>query len=91
MSKAIDEAAIIAVKGKSLVVSVLLTIFFGSLGLLYATIGGGLFMTIGYPLIALLIVQSAPTITILMGVFWYIICIIWGIIAVNRYNRNLVN
>ena len=91
MSKAIDEAAIIAVKGKSLVVSVLLTIFLGSLGLLYATIGGGLFMTIGYPLIALLIVQSAPTITILMGVFWYIICIIWGIIAVNRYNRNLVN
>ncbi|MDA9093522.1 hypothetical protein N9K20_01330 [Methylophilaceae bacterium] len=91
MSKAIDDAAKIAVKGKSLVVSVLLTIFFGSLGLLYATIGGGLFMTIGYPLIALLIVQSAPTITILMVVFWYMICIIWGIIAVNRYNRNLIN
>ncbi len=91
MSKAIDDAAKIAVQGKSLVVSVLLTIFFGSLGLLYATIGGGLFMTIGYPLIALLIVQSAPTITILMVVFWYMICIIWGIIAVNRYNRNLIN
>tara|TARA_B110000503_G_C6929666_1_gene322238 strand:- start:126 stop:401 length:276 start_codon:yes stop_codon:yes gene_type:complete len=91
MSKAIDDAAKIAVQGKSLVVSVLLTIFFGSLGLLYATIGGGLFMTIGYPLIAFLIVQSAPTITLLMVVFWYMICIIWGIVAVNGYNRNLIN
>jgi hypothetical protein len=90
MSKAIDEAATIAVKGKSLVVSVLLTIFFGSLGLLYATIGGGLFMTIGYPLIALLILQSAPTISILMLVFWYVISIIWGIVAVNKYNSNLL-
>ena len=91
MSKATDDAAKIIVQGKSLVVTVLLIIFLGSFGLFYATVRGGLFMTIGYPLIALLILQSAPTISILMLVFWYVISIIWGIVAVNKYNSDLLN
>ena len=90
MSKEINDAAKIVVQGKSLVASVLLTIFMGSIGLFYSTIFGGIFMTIIYPVIALLILTSAPGITILMLIFWYFICVIWGIVAVNQYNSKLV-
>ncbi|MBT4410644.1 MAG: hypothetical protein HOC82_12460 [Bacteroidetes bacterium] len=109
MSKATDDAAKIIVQGKSLVVTVLLIIFLGSFGLFYATVRGGLFMTIGYPLITFFIWKEyyaslqnthfvdAATLTT-MGfmiytplILWYVISLSWGIVAVNKYNSDLLN
>lgn len=78
-----------------------LTALIGPLGLFYATVPAVSlchFSTVATCLIlkgalgddaALMI--TAGSLLILYGGFWWIICIIWGIIAVNNYNRKIMN
>ncbi|MBW5290108.1 MAG: hypothetical protein Rsou_1486 [Candidatus Ruthia sp. Asou_11_S2] len=68
---------------KSLVVAILLTIFLGPIGLFYASVIGALIM--------LVITAIVGFITFGFGLFIpYIICIIWAIIAVNSYNKKII-
>ncbi len=68
---------------KSLVVAILLAIFLGPIGLFYASVIGALIM--------LVITAIIGFITFGFGLFIpYIICIIWAIIAVNSYNKRII-
>jgi len=68
---------------KSLVVAILLAIFLGPIGLFYASVIGALIM--------LAITAIIGFITFGFGLFIpYIICIIWAIIAVNSYNKRIL-
>ncbi len=68
---------------KSLVVAILLAIFLGPIGLFYASVIGALIM--------LVITAIVSFITLGFGLFIpYIICIIWAIIAVNSYNKKII-
>lgn len=77
-----QKVIVISSQEKSMLATVLLTIFFGPLGLFYATVSGAIIMLI---------------ITILVGVFTlgfgalitFPICIIWGIVATNSYNKKI--
>ena len=60
--------------------SFLLTLFFGPLGLLYASIGRGLFWTF---------IAVAFSWTIVVPIACWPIAIIEGYLAINRYNRNV--
>lgn len=67
---------------KSQFVGFLLTFFFGPLGLLYSSIGLGLFMT-------LLAFVIAPV--FLPGlILWWVICILVGFFSVSSYNKKQV-
>ncbi|MBM2813430.1 MAG: hypothetical protein HW421_192 [Ignavibacteria bacterium] len=72
---------------KSRGASVLLTIFFGGLGLLYATTKGGIIMTI-------VEVINLFLCFLVIGFFLlpiiHIITIVWGLKAVDSYNKELI-
>ena len=90
---------------KSLVASILLTLLFGPIGLFYASIIGGLVMTFLVPLIlavfTIFSVDNTTTDTlydsyVIIGSSWIIflilywpICILWGVISVNKYNAKI--
>ena len=68
---------------KNLVVAIFLAIFLGPIGLFYASVIGALIM--------LVITAIVGFITFGFGLFIpYIICIIWAIIAVNSYNKKII-
>ena len=69
---------------KSMGIAILLTFFFGPLGLLYATITGGVIMII------LGIIVGIVTLGLGEVIIWPI-SIIWSAVAVKKYNENLMN
>lgn len=78
-----EKNIVVTVPTKSVGVSVVLTLLFGSLGLLYSTTIGGIFM--------IFVELAAGAFTFGIGlIFTRPICIILGIIAVNRYNRRMI-
>ena len=106
---------IIAPSTKSVGLAIVLTIFFGPLGLFYASVIGGLIM-IFIPIIFLYLsytgnlsillgflkdspliheISSASvmgtliTTFIIVPLLYWLICIIWAVIAVNSYNNNV--
>jgi len=77
---------------RSIGVSILLALLFGSLGLFYSTVSGGLIMTLLFtPGIAVIFFSGHIVISILFALLYYPICIIWGIKAVKNYNQKLIN
>ena len=78
-------AAILAVgQKKSMGIALLLTFFFGPLGLLYASVGGGVI------LLLLTIVIGLVTLGIGFFVGW-IASMIWAAVAVNSHNAKIMN
>jgi hypothetical protein len=78
-----NQKQIVIVKTeKSMGVTILLTILFGPLGMLYSTITGAIVMMIVSGLVALVTLGFGLLIT-------WPICIIWAAVATNNYNRNL--
>lgn len=69
--------------------ALLLTFFFGPIGMLYATVSGGLIMFGISFLIAFLGVITAG-IGLLLYFPWYIALYVWTIVAVNKYNNPVV-
>jgi hypothetical protein len=70
---------VIAVVPKSMAASVLLTLFFGPLGLFYASVTGGVVMTIlsivvGIGTLGVGLLLTGPA------------CIVWAVVATNNYN-----
>lgn len=67
---------------KSIGLSLLLTILFGPLGLLYTTVSGAIIMFV----VSLIVF----IITFGFGVFFtWPICIIWGVLAAKNYNSKI--
>lgn len=87
---------------KSKTTAILLTFFFGPIGLLYASVSASLKMIIGFPILLFLIigfgilaeipVLSGFTVVVLLFflVFYWPISIIWASIAVDKYNRKIM-
>jgi hypothetical protein len=75
---------IIVTSTKSVGISLLLTFFFGALGMLYSTIWGAIIM--------ILVSIIVATVTLGMGLFLvWPICMIWGAIAAASYNKKLLS
>ena len=67
---------------KSMVASILLSLVFGPLGLLYASVTGGIVMLLVSVVVAIFTLGIGLLIT-------FPICIIWAVIATNTYNENI--
>jgi len=74
---------IIVTSTKSVAISLVLTFFFGALGMLYSTIWGAVIMIIVSIFIGM--------ITLGMGLFLvWPVCMIWGALAAASYNKKLL-
>ena len=83
---------IVAHYTKSVGISILLTLLFGSVGLFYSTISGGLIMTLLFsPGIIILLFTGHFLSAGLLALLYYPICVIWGMRAVATYNHKLLN
>lgn len=69
---------------KSQGIGILLTLLFGSLGLFYSSIIGGIIMFV-FDVIAIFVTFGVGLI------LTHIICAIWSIIAVSMYNKKLMS
>ena len=90
------------VKTKSLGLAIVLTLLFGPLGLFYASVSGGLIMSLT-PLALLILLfigavsQSSILLAssaILLGIFalsYWVICVIWAATSVSNYNNQVIN
>lgn len=78
-----DSKPTVVVSTKSTGIAILLTVLFGPLGMLYSTIWGAIIMFIATLVIGLLTFGFGFIIT-------WPICIIWAVIAVKSYNRDLL-
>ena len=67
---------------KNLAGALLFTVFLGPIGLLYASTFGGIVML----LITFIVACTKFFIPIF---FCWVICCVWGVLAVNRYNKKL--
>ena len=74
---------------KSLAIGVLLTIFFGPLGLFYASIIGGLIMLVIAVLFLLFGIFTFGLGFFLEPIIVHPICVIWAIISINRHNKQI--
>ncbi len=81
---------VIVTPTKSLGLALLLTIFFGPLGMFYVTIPGGIVMTIVAFFFFLIALITAGIGVILFPFFIWLPCIIWTIIATKKYNQKLL-
>jgi len=85
---------------KSVILAILLSVLFGPLGLLYATVSGGLLMLV-LPIIFVIIlfagiIQENEVLVLLSSglllisalTFW-LVNIIWAVISVNNYNEEI--
>lgn len=77
------KAVNIHLSQKSMAIAIILPILFGPLGLLYSTIRGGVIMLIAC------VVIGVPTFFWALLVLWPI-CVIWGAVAADSYNKKLV-
>jgi hypothetical protein len=77
-----QQTIIVIGKPKSVAVAILLTLFFGPLGLLYASVAGGIV------LIILGVIIGIVTFGFGLIVVW-IASIIWAVIAANNTNKKL--
>ena len=69
---------------KSVGVSIILTVLFGPLGMLYSTIWGGIIMFVISVVVGLLTLGLGLIVT-------WPICIIWAAVATNSYNKKLLS
>ena len=74
-----SSKVVIMANQKSVLAAFLLTFFFGPLGLLYASIMGGIIMIVISAIVAFFTLGFGLIIT-------FPICIIWSIVAVNSFN-----
>jgi hypothetical protein len=87
---------------KSIGIAILLTILFGPIGLFYASISGALIMIFAPILFLVLfligVLQENTTlmnlsagILLVFALTYWLLCIIWAIISVNEYNKEIEN
>lgn len=87
-------------KTKSLGLAIVLTLFFGPLGLFYASVTGGLIMCLTPVLLFALFIfgavadssfllASSLVLLIVFVISYWIICVIWGATAVSNHNNKV--
>ena len=76
------STVIIVQKQKSVGTAFLLAFLFGPLGLLYASIAGGLIMFV----VSLILFFLLP---IVGAILCWIVCIIWAVVASQNANKNI--
>lgn len=74
------QTVVVVNKPKSVGVAFLLAFFFGPLGLLYATITGGIIMF----LVNIVLLFILPVVGLIIS---WIICIVWAIVAAQNSNK----
>ena len=74
---------VVTIPTKNVGLSLILTFLFGSLGMLYSTIIGAIIMLIIEAIVGFVTIGFGLLIT-------HPICMIWGAIAVNSYNKKLL-
>jgi hypothetical protein len=73
----------VMVAGKSMAMAIVLAIIFGPLGMLYATVTGGIVM--------IFISILAAVFTLGFGLFLtWPVCVVWAAIATNSYNKKIM-
>jgi len=83
MSQFPPPQPVIIASTKSVGISLLLTFFFGPLGMLYSTIWGAIVMIVVYGVVAV--------VTLGYGLFIvHPVCMIWGAVAAHNYNQRLL-
>ena len=92
---------IIVKSPKSVGIAILLTLLFGPIGLFYASVTGGIVLTFVVPACVGAFwylgianhdydtVRVAAAITLLLFLFYWLICIVWAVISVKQYNAEL--
>lgn len=83
MENGAQKQTIVVTSTKSVGISILLTVLFGPLGMLYSTIVGSIVMII------LSIIVAAFTLGFGLVITWPI-CIVWGAVAAGSYNKKLL-
>lgn len=83
MSQEPAKQVIIVASQKSVGIAILLTVFFGPLGMLYSTVTGAIVMII-VNLLAIFLTAGLGLI-----ITWPI-CIIWGAVAASSHNKKLL-
>ena len=78
-----DVQTVVTVSTKNVGVSLILTFLFGSLGMFYSTIIGAIIMLVIEAIVGFLTVGFGLLVT-------HPICMIWGAVAANRYNKKLL-
>jgi hypothetical protein len=79
-----QNTTVVVQSTKSVGVSLILTFLFGSLGMLYSTVIGAIIMIVIELIIGVL--------TFGLGlIFTHAICMVWGAIAANQYNKKLLH
>jgi hypothetical protein len=79
----VQKSQVIIRMPKSVALSVVLSLIFGPLGMLYSTVSGALIMLIITPIVAI------PTLG--FGLFMtQPICAIWAAVATNSYNTKML-
>ena len=77
---------------KSTGTSILLTLLFGSIGMFYSTIFGGLVMTFIVPPVMIYLLFAGKWIAFLVvALIYYPVCTIWGYNATKKYNTTLLS
>ncbi|SFJ93867.1 hypothetical protein [Thermoflavimicrobium dichotomicum] len=85
-----DQRPIIVVKEKSVGLALILAILFGGLGLLYASVLGGIIMLcVEFVVFVLGLLTLGFLMPLLILV--HIISCIWAVVAVQRYNKKISN
>lgn len=79
-----QKVVIVNATKKSLVASILLTLFFGPLGLIYSSVSGGIIMIIVSILLSIFTLGLGLLVS-------FPISIIWGILATNAHNAKISN
>ena len=75
--------AVLVAAPKSVATALILTFFFGPLGMFYSTVSGAIIMLIAS------IMLAAFTLGFSLFITWPI-CMIWGAVAASQYNNRLV-
>lgn len=82
--------AAILINAKSSGLGVILSLFFGGLGLFYASVMGGIIMTIITVLVWILALVTFGIGLILVPVV-HLICVIWAVVAIKNHNNRLLS
>ena len=83
------QQAAIMIQAKSTGVAAVLTLFFGGLGLLYASISGGIIMSLVEVFLWFIALITLGIGSILLLPF-HAVCVIWAIMAVGSHNKRLL-
>lgn len=90
------------VKTKSLGLAIVLSLIFGPIGLFYASVSGGLIMSLTPLAVFLLLflgvisqssvlLASSAILLVIFALSYWIICVIWAATSVSNYNNKVIN